>query len=159
MVGAQEAYFAIWRLDYSVHEMQARRNQVNETWLQVNYSFSPRVEGTEALPAANATVPGPSDLLPVGGRVTLSYSAGLSWRYNVSIHDFVLPDSSFQHTLPSVVFNAGPEGNLTAVLSSSFTWGPAADYRLGLSGTSGVSVTLQFYLDDRFGALLVQYAD
>ncbi len=157
MIGAQDAYFVVWRMDYSVHEMQAMRNHVNETWLQVKYSFSPRVGGTESLPAANATVAGPADLLPIGDPVTLSYGRGLSWRYNVSIRQFPLPDAPFRHSLPLVVFNAGSAGNLTAILSSSFAWGPAQDYRLGLSGTNGVNVTMQFYLDDRFGALLVRY--
>jgi hypothetical protein len=156
-IGAQDAYFAIWRMNYTVHEMQAMQNHVNETWLQVNYSFSPRVRGTEGLPAANVTVPGPTDLRPVGNPVHVLYGSGLSWRYNVSIHDFVPPEVSFRRSLPPVVFNAGLVGNLTAVLSSSFAWGPAEDYHLGLSGTNGVSVTLQFYVDDRFGSLLVRY--
>jgi hypothetical protein len=156
-IGGQSAYFAIWRMHYIVHEMQAMRNHVNESWLQVNYSFSPRVVGTETLPASDTTAPGPTDLLPVGDRVALNYGRGVSWRYNVSIHDFAMPVSPFRHSLPPVVLDAGAKGHLTAVLSSSFVWGPAEDYRLGLSGTSGVNVTLQFFLDSRFGALLLQY--
>jgi hypothetical protein len=159
MIGAQAAYFAVWRLEYSVHEMQATRNHVSETWLQVNYSLSPRSSGTETIPAENVTLPEPTDLVRVGNLVTLSYAREQSWRYNVSIHDFVLSDMPFRHSLLPAVFDAGVQGKLTAVLTSSFVWGPAEDYRLGLSGTSGVNVTLQFFLDNRFGALLVQYVD
>jgi hypothetical protein len=158
-IGEQSAYFAIWRMNYSVHEMEAMRNHVNETWLQVNYSFSPHVAGTETLPASETSGAGPTDLLPVGERVDLNYGRGVPWRYNVSIHQFAMPAAPFQHSLPSVVLDAGAKGHLTAVLTSSFIWGPAEDYRLGLSGTSGVNVTLQFFLDKRFGALVVQYVD
>ena len=158
-VGAKLAYFVIWRMDYSVHEMQAMRNHVNESWLQVNFSFSPRVEGTEGLPAPNVTSPSSGDLTPVGGPISLHYGRGLPWQYNVSIHQFAGPDRAFLHSVPPVDLDAGPIGHLTAVLTASFSWGPAEDDLLGLSGSDGVNVTLQFYLDARFGALLVRYLD
>jgi hypothetical protein len=156
-VGAQLAYFAIWRMDYSVHEMQALRNHVNVSWLQVDYSFSPQVQGTEQLPVPNATAAGPTDLAPVGDRLGLRWGPGQVWQYNVSIHDFVGADRTFLHSIPPIVLDAGPVGHLTAVLTSSFAWGPSEDYRLGLSGTDGVNATVQFYVDTRFGALFVQY--
>jgi len=56
-----------------------------------------------------------------------------------------------------VILHAGSVGDLVAVLSSTFAWNSAGDDRLGLSGTDGVDVTLQFYVDNRFGSLLVRY--
>ena len=134
--------------------------------LKAFFLFRPRRQAAtttslrpEGLPAPNVTSPSSGDLTPVGGPISLHYGRGLPWQYNVSIHQFAGPDRAFLHSVPPVDLDAGPIGHLTAVLTASFSWGRAEDDLLGLSGSDGVNVTLQFYLDARFGALLVRYLD
>ncbi len=156
-VGEQGVNAVLWRMNYTLLKMAATVDSVNETWIQVNYSFRPLLEIIgEPLPFANVTAPTSADLVAVGMPVTLDYSKGSAWQYNASVHDFPMPPAAFHNSLPAIVIHAG-NLNLTAVLSSQFGWGPPDDNWIGLSGTDGANVTLQFYMDARFGALLVQY--
>lgn len=158
LVGNQGLISAKWEMKYTVGLMAQSREFGGGRWLQVNYVLHPiALSFGVSLPYANVTSPAPSDLVAVDGPVHLTSVPGVSWRYNVSVHDFPQAPTPSRYSLPAVVLHAGSMGDLVAVLSSTFAWNSAGDDRLGLSGTDGVDVTLQFYVDTRFGSLLVQY--
>jgi len=158
LVGNQGLISAKWEMKYTVGLMVQSREFGGSRWLQVNYVLRPlALSFGVSLPYANVTSPVPSDLIAVGDPVHLMYGPGVSWQYNLSVRDFPQAPTPSRHSLPMVILHAGSVGDLVAVLSSTFAWNSAGDDRLGLSGTDGVDVTLQFYVDNRFGSLLVRY--
>jgi len=144
-------------MGYNVTEMTSTVNSVHATWIQVAYTLTIiHFNAGVPPPFANATAPTPADLVPVGPAVPLSYPKGSSWSYDQNVHDLNLLSQSFANSLGPISIRT-PGASLNTTLSCTFAWGPNSDYHIRLSGTNGALVTLQFYVDLRFGSLTVQY--
>ncbi len=150
----------LWRMNYSVFRMAATVESVEQSWIQVNYSFLPVMGYVgDPLPAANVTAPVASDLLPPDGTTVYNLSKGQFVGALAEVHGFALPNTPFRHALPSVTIRAGSVGNLTVRLTSEFLWGPAEHLWLGWSVTAAhdLSFSTQYSLDLRFGSILVSF--
>lgn len=159
-VGIQYLESELWLMNYTVARMSATTASVEQTWIQVNYSLVRLGGFGDSLPRSNVTVPTSSDLVPVGGVETIGYSKGGEWYELASAGSSTPSNMSFRHTLPPVVFNLGTAGNLAVDLTSEFRWNAASGYWLGWGfGPENGSGTIsrQYYLDARFGGLLVQF--
>ena len=158
--GQQSVYRDVLRMDYSVVRMAATVGSVAQSWLQVNDSLTPEaIRIGDPLPTVNTTAPLPADLLPDGERVTYHLSRDSTVSILASIYDFHLSAASFRHALPPVLFDGGTAGTFTASLTSEFAWNSAGGYWLGWSAGPGApgNVTPQYYVDQRFGSLLVEF--
>ncbi len=145
-----------WTLDYSVQELSAWQGFRQVSWLEVDYRVTPTYLFIgAALPVANVSAPGPSDLLPTGvtDSLNLSVAPGYQWSIARDLATFAAPPSAFHHTLPAITFDAGSVGTITASLSSSFRWGKGDDYRVSVSGSGTMQGYLTWYWDARFGSL------
>ncbi len=151
----------LWALNYSVRELSAWQGFRQVSWLEVDYRVTPTYLFIgAALPVANVSAPGPSDLLPTGvtDSLNLSVAPGFQWSLDRDLANFAAPPSAFHHTLPAVAFDAGSAGTFTASLSSAFRWGKGDDYRVSISGSGTMHGYLTWYWDLRFGSLYAAYA-
>ncbi len=150
-----------WTMNYSVRELSVWQGFSQVSWLEVDYALTPTyLAFGAALPVANVSAPGPSDLLPTGisDSLNLSVAPGFLWSMDRDLANFAMPASAFHHTLPAVTFDAGGAGPFTASLSSSFRWAKGDDYRVTISGSGTTHGYLTWYWDLRFGALYAGYA-
>ena len=156
IVDRREVFLVNVNLTYDVVRMAETRDSVETMWLQVNYSLLPRLEEARDLPTTNVSEPSPFDLVPVGGPILVQRSIG-PWNFTRSVDDFPMPSMPFTNTLSGIPFDAGELGTLGAPLTSEFRWNSAGKYEMRLGGTGDVDVTMQFYVDRRFGGLTVAY--
>ncbi len=157
-IGSAGLYSELWSMKYSVLRMAATVSGVDESWIQVNYSIVRVRADYLDLPFANTTAPSGMELLPVGSVTTVNYGGGGTWSVLGSIHDFALPSVPFRHANP-ISLRFGSVGNASLSLTSEFRWGPSDGQWVGFGATPNQagSVTFQFYVDSRFGGLLVQF--
>ncbi len=154
--GAQAAQVAHWVMDYTVRELAVYDWLGEDRWIEVDYDLASPSGCLCNLPTANTSAPLPADLAPVGIPVNLTVDNGILWSYEVSVDTAPLPVTVFHHALPSLRFSLGGLGNISATLTSTFQWGPGADYVMRMSGTGPANVSFQVYLDTRFGSLLME---
>lgn len=150
--GQAEAWVYTWRMDYVARRMAAYDGFFERTWIEI--LFSPPdslVGGAFVLPYANVSVPGSADLLPTG--VVDSLSASGNWTYERRLSDFGLPANPFRHRIAPISIAIGSGLVVSAILESSFLWGPAGEYTARTSGSGNVDVTITWYWDARFGGL------
>jgi hypothetical protein len=140
----------IWKMTYAVLNVTEIFGSARSSFLEVDFSLTPVGSVGEPMPAANVSRPTPEDLAPVaienipaGNQITISAS-GLPAVPNV-----------FSHDATTAAFDAGRLGTLSARLTTQYSWSSVDDYRLSFSATTNVS--LQFFLDLRFGSLLIEY--
>ena len=140
----------IWKMTYAVLNVTETSGAARSSFLEVDYSLSPMGSVGEPMPAANVSRPSAKDLasvaienVPAGNQITIS-ARGLPQVPNV-----------FSHDATTAAFDAGRLGTLTARLTTQYSWSSVDDYRLSFSTTTNVS--LQFFLDLRFGSLLIEY--
>ncbi len=147
------------KLNYTTYRVTPVSPAEGAPYLRVVYHFMEsenRIQGVlMPLPTVFFGPPAASDLLPVGEAVYTR--VGVQWSNNMfDVHHMALPISVFHQTLPPVEFGAGPMGNFTARLTSSFSWNAAGDYSLSISSpqwSQTISFWLQIYVDRRFGSL------
>ena len=140
---------------YQVTRMASTVNSTNASWIQVNYTLRTLSVnlGIQA-PFANGTAPTAADLLVAGAPVYLNYSKGYTWSYDQDVHAFDLSAQRFVNSLPAISISTSKVA-FNATLTSAFDWDSTSDNHLQLSGSG--PVTLQFYVDKRFGTLFVEY--
>ncbi len=145
------AWAHTWVMDYAARRMARYDGFIERTWIEVG--FVPRVllECICPMPYANVTYPSASDLMPTGIVDRLA-SAG-TWSYERALADFALPAGSFDHAIGPISIDVGPAGTVSAILASTFRWGPAGEYRATAAGDGPVDVTITWYWDMRFGGL------
>lgn len=154
--GADGVWSETWRMDYAVRKMSAHDWCSEDQWIEVDYSLTPTFVMFGYLPAANTTAPHPSDLAPLGSPLVVSYAAGYPWSYRWTIRDFSLPAGGFRHTVGTVDLDAGTVGTIRATIGSTFQWGPNDGYEIHASGSGPANLSLQMYVDIRFGSLRVE---
>lgn len=154
--GADGLYWKTWRIDYSVREMSVHDWLQDDHWLEVDYSITGVFAEIGMMPAANTTHPQPADLVPIGGPLNVSYQAGFPWAYGWTLRNTAMPPGPFTHSVGSVAFSGGTAGTIEANLTSAFTWGPNDKYEIRASGSGPAVLSLQVYVDMRFGSLLVE---
>ncbi len=154
--GVQAAQVARWVMDYTAREMAVYDWLGEDHWIEVDYGLANPSNCLCNLPTANTSAPSPADLAPVGSPMNLSVDSGILWSYQVSVDTVSLPVTVFHHGLPTISFPLGGLGNVSATLTSTFQWGPGSDYVMQVSGTGPVNVSLQVYVDTRFGSLLME---
>lgn len=154
--GSSGVVLVRWAMDYTVRLMAQHAWFSDVRWVEVDYTLDAWGWFTGNLPAGNVSAPSSADLVPVGPPVRFTYGPGYVWSYGVSVLDGPLPMRTFAYRLPAISIPAGSEGTLTAVLASSFHWGPGDDYRMRMGASDATNVSLQLYLDGRFGSLLAE---
>ena len=149
-LGVADVVHVIWKMTYAVLNVTETSGAARSSFLEVDYSLSPMGSVGEPMPAANVSRPSAKDLasvaienVPAGNQITIS-ARGLPQVPNV-----------FSHDATTAAFDAGRLGTLTAHLTTQYSWSSVDDYRLSFSTTTNVS--LQFFLDLRFGSLLIEY--
>jgi hypothetical protein len=150
----------LWLMNYTVTRMAATVASTEQNWVQVNYSLAWYGGVGNSLPTGNVTVPTPGDLVALGGTTTYGYSKGSS-SFVLSLAGSMIPSNmSFLHSLPPVRISGGAAGNLTAVLTVRSGWNSATQYWLGWGfgpANGGGMITYRYYVDVRFGSILVQF--
>jgi hypothetical protein len=154
--GIHDVLHQIWRMDYTVRRITDVVGSMPKSYLEVEFSIALLQAIGESLPAANVTLPGPSDLLEAPGisslaayaKVTMSARATQSSHHSYS-HD------SFRNNVTTVDFDAGPQGIVTAQLSSRYRWSSVDDYVLSFMASKETWIRSLF--DLRFGSLLIEY--
>jgi hypothetical protein len=150
----------LWVMNYTVSRMAATVSSVEQKWVQVNYSLAWWGGLGNSLPTGNVTPPSAADLLALGGNTTIGYTRGSS-SFTPSLAGSMIPSNmSFQHSLPPVRIREGAAGNLTAVLAVRSGWNSATQYWLGWGfgpANGGGMITYRYYVDVRFGSILVQF--
>jgi hypothetical protein len=148
--GVADVVYVIWKLTYAVLNVTETSGAAHSSFLEVDFSLSPMGSVGEPMPAANVSRPSAKDLasvaienIPAGNQLTIS-ARGLPAVPNI-----------FRHDATTAAFDAGRLGTLTARLTTQYSWSSVDDYRLSFSATTNVS--LQFFLDLRFGSLLIEY--
>lgn len=154
--GADGLVWATWRVNYSAREMSVHDWLRDDHWVEVEYSITPVLYQVGSMPAANVSHPQRGDLQPIGGPLRVSYQAGFPWSYSWTIHNVPMPPGPFTRTVGSVAFNAGSAGTVGANLTASFQWGPNDNNEVQASGSGPANLSLQVYVDMRFGSLLVE---
>lgn len=146
-------------LNYSVFRITPISPSNAGPYLRVVYHFVESESYFQGLLLPVPTVffgpPAPSELLPVGEAVYTRVGLQMS-NDRFDVHDLALPVSTFRQTLPPVRFEAGPLGNFSARLVSSFRWNAGGDYSLMIGSpqwSRTISFWLQLYVDARFGSL------
>jgi len=140
-----------WVMDYSARRAARYDGFIERTWIEIG--FVPRIllECICPMPYANVSYPGDSDLTPTG--IVDSLTSAGPWSYERTLSDFVLPARSFDHETGPISIDAGPAGTVSAVLESTFRWGPAGEYRVTAAGDGPLRYTITWYWDARFGGL------
>lgn len=155
--GGQKLFSSLWEMDYRVRRMTLSQGYRSDAWIQLDYTLrqpSPFPVARD-LPTGNVTLPALSDLIPAEAKVPVTV-AGDAWQYQRSIADFTPPLGRFRHTLPPVVLDGGSAGTLHLQLTSEFSWGKGDTYAISLSGSGDLTMTLDWFWDSRFGALLAR---
>lgn len=154
----QSVDFSRVRMNYTVYRIAEVRNSVEQRWLQVNYTFEALAKYLGvSLPAANVTLPGPSDLVPATSVQTITFPRTSSWALNFSARELQPTGTSFGNALPPLTFAAGSAGAFNATLGSSFRWDSTSDSWIGFGAGVGTTLSYQVFFDIRFGTLVVQY--
>ncbi len=148
--------YSTWAMDYEIRELAANDWLGEDRWIEVDYALAAVSSCVCDLPAANTTLPPPGTLTPVGSPVHARYDSGFAWSFSVSVHQVSLPEGPFLHSLPLVSLPAGTAGTIRVVLQSSFRWGAGDDYVMNMGASNGANVSLQLYVDTRFGSLLAE---
>lgn len=154
--GADGLFWETWRVNFTSREMSVHDWLRDDRWIEVDYSITPVHIEIGSMPAANVTHPNAGDLRAIGGPINVTYQAGFPWSYVWTIHNVAMPAGPFTHTAGSIAINAGSAGTILANLSSSFQWGPNDDNEVRLSGSGPANLSLQVYVDMRFGSLVVE---
>jgi hypothetical protein len=141
----------IWRLDYIVRRFTDVFGSTPKSYLEVEFSIALLRGIGESLPAANVTLPGPSDLMEVPGFTNLSaYS-----KVTLSVRGAYSSPVTFRNNVTTLDFDAGPQGIVTAQLTSRFHWSSVDNYVL--SYTISKQAWVRTFSDLRFGSLLIEY--
>ena len=157
--GISMVYVERWLMNYTVSRVEATVASVEERWIQVNYSLVGWGAYGDSLPAANTSLPGGANLLPVGSVTEENVSKGSTVSRLIDVKATLVTAGPFRNTLPPIALDAGTAGNLSVSLSSEFRWGPADGYWLGWTLTAQKDTTLrvQYSADTRLGSLFVQF--
>ncbi len=130
------------------------------SWLDVTYRFGGTTSGgCLGIPGhavycdANVSEPSAADLTPAGSVQTVPLNPYYASSVTFPVQQFVDPSQVFHLTLPPISFDAGSYGTIRAQLVSSFSWGTASDASFQVQGMADHNVTIQFYIDNRFGSL------
>lgn len=154
--GSDGLFWETWRMEYKVREMSVHDWLQDDHWLEVDYTITSVFAEIGYMPAANVTHPQADDLVPIGGRLNVSYQAGFPWSYAWTIHNVAMPTGPFIHAVGGVALDAGTAGTIRANLTSAFEWGPNDDNEIHASGSGPANLSLQVYADMRFGSLVVE---
>ncbi|MCI4371269.1 MAG: hypothetical protein L3J78_01325 [Thermoplasmata archaeon] len=140
-----------WDVRYVARRMAVYSGFFQDSWVEVRFTPIVRLLDNCYLPCSNVTLPQGAELLPAGEIESLNLSG--NWEVSRSLRDFALPSNPFRHASPAVSILAGSAGNVTAILESSFHWGPGGEDFLSIRGSGTVAVSVGWYWDGRFGAL------
>lgn len=154
--GADGLFWETWRVDYTLREMSVHNWVQDDHWIEVDYSITPVFAQVGSMPAANVSHPQPADLRTIGAPLRVTYQAGFPWSYVWTIHSMALPSGPFTRAVGGITMDAGPAGTIQANLTSSFQWGPNDDDEVRASGSGPANLSLQVYVDMRFGSLVVE---
>ena len=138
-------------LNYTIRRMARQVGFGSESWLDVDYVVWSNITELSNLPYAGVSLPSAADLGPAGNE-----TVGLTgpWQLQRSLANFTKPAAPFRNTVGPIVLSLGSAGNLTAELTSSFTWGPNDNYEISLSDRRDTTLALTWYWDMRFGSLI-----
>jgi hypothetical protein len=149
--GIYDVLHQIWRLDYTVRRFTEVFGSTPKSYLEVEFSIALLQGIGESLPAANVTLPGPGDVLEAPGFTNLSaYS-----KVTLSTRATYSSPLTFRNNVTTLAFDAGPQGIVTAQLTSRFQWSSVDNYVLSYMISKQVWVRTLF--DLRFGSLLIEY--
>lgn len=160
-VGESAVFHELWRMEYNVSRMAATVDDVAQSWIQVNYSLEfVLAYAGDPLPAANVSLPSPSDLSSPVFVATYNLSKGQTIGTLVEARPLAAPLGPFRHLLQPMTIDAGAAGNLSVGLTSQFQWGPTDDIWLGWSLTAARDgpLTASYSVDLRFGSILVAFS-
>lgn len=150
--------YTIVYVSYTVYEVTLARPLDAFSWLDVVYHFGGSSSGGTYVGSFCScdepfTEPSASELRAVGPPLTLGMDPIQSQAYNYNVGDFVDPSEVFHTVLSPRSFDAGPYGVIRAQPVSSFAWGTASQASFRVEGTANHNLTIQMYIDTRFGGM------
>ena len=149
--GIHDVLYQTWRMDYTVRRITDGIGPTQTSYLEVEFALSPQRMIGIVLPAANVTPPGPGDVLDASDILHLPAYGQVT----TSSHGTHSPPDFFRNTVGTVAFDAGPEGTVTAQLTSRFRWSTVDDYVLSFRASK--ETWIRYLFDLRFGSLLIEY--
>ena len=149
--GIHDVLHQIWRMDYTVRRITDVFGSMPKSYLEVEFSIALLQGIGESLPAANVTLPGPGDVREAPGFTNLSaYSKVI-----LSARGAYSSPVTFRNNVTTLDFDAGPQGIVTAQLTSRFQWSSVDNYVLTYMISKKAWV--RTLVDLRFGSLLIEY--
>lgn len=151
------AYTTVYT-SYTVYEVTLAPPLESFSWLDVVYHFGGSSTGGTYIGSfcycdEPFTEPSAAELRAVGPPLALGMDSLRPAAYHWDVSDFVDPSEVFHAVLSPRSFNAGPYGVIRAQPVSSFSWGTASRGNFRVEGTADHNLTIQMYIDTRFGGL------
>ena len=148
--GSSYVTYVSFRMTYDVSRVTETIGAAASSYLEVDYSLLPSCFCGSQLPAANVTFPKSQELWPGA-----TYRMAAGTEISTSVRGITFPVELFRNNATTLRLSAGSAGILATQLVSYYRWGPLDNYVLSYSAS--VDTTIQYFVDLRFGSLLIRY--